>query len=337
MADQTPKRQVLRVRDRIRKRFEDYVNKCLTTGYLPYTFLPFQMLGKIVAIIWCFVQVGRVHEVNKHLLEPKHSKQKRVRMYCPNHTSMLDAIVMYVVMRSWARYMCAVEEMRIGDPDKEREREKKDPTWKSLFISFLSGLKTISMGLLGCFAVNRKEGHKAIEPMMRVLHSGQDVVLFPAGKINKEGRNGPFKTGAARAGLNVYYELNPNAVPDQGSLTGPDGQPIEDNRPIPDNDGEYVPEVIVEWVPVHLCFGKRDNDTAASGNFFAMGLKWRGDVTVTYCHPIRVHEVPRGMRNKDDITIAIRGAISDVSCPTTPSDDIMPEEDTSNGDNSRVA
>lgn len=326
------KERIVNLKNRIRADFEDYVNKCLTSGFLPYTFLPFQLLGRALARIWAFIQLGIWKIVGGQILEPQ---ANTVLIFCPNHTSMFDAIILYAIMRGWPRYMCAVEEMRIGDPKKEKSREKTDPSWKTILISIISMLKTVSMGLLGCFAVDRTKGNTALDPAKRVLESGQNVVLFPAGKIDPQGRNGPFKTGAARAALDVYYKLNPDAVPDPevpqrdpndkrhllGIVSDDDPNLVDDA-----DDDNYVPKVKVGLVPVHICYHKRDNATASTENFFAMGFKWRGGVTITFLPTVYIHEMPRGKRNRYDITSTVRGAISGQECDTTPPDDLDPAD-----------
>ena len=74
----------------MRKKFREYVNQCLTSGFIPRTFLPLQLLGRFLARIQIFVQVGRIRLIGAENLKV----QGRV-IFCPNHSSMFDAPVIY--------------------------------------------------------------------------------------------------------------------------------------------------------------------------------------------------------------------------------------------------
>lgn len=175
---------------------------------------------------------------------------------------MLDAIVIYAIMKRWPRYMTAFEEMR-----------------------GIGGLKAIVMGAFGSFPVDRTKGKTVLEPAIKVLMSGQPMVLFPEGKISPTGEYLPFKRGAAVIANTTYERLG---MKEQVAI-----------------------------VPIHICYHKRDADSAG-GPYSRMGLKWRGGVTITVGKPIHIHELPS--RKPEDVTAVLRGAVKMYSCPTTPGD-----------------
>ena len=128
---------------RFRQRFREYVDLCLTSGFIPKSIRPLQLVGKFLANIWVFVQVGRIKiEGKENLVAPG-----RI-IFCPNHSSMFDAPVIFAIMKRMPRYMTAFEEMR-----------------------GLWGLKAIFMGAFGCFAVDRSNGKTVIEPAIKVLET----------------------------------------------------------------------------------------------------------------------------------------------------------------------
>lgn len=240
-----------------RKRFREYATQCLTSGFIPKTFLPLQFVARILARLWLYTQVGRVRIVGAdNLLTPG-----RV-IFCPNHSSMFDAIVIYAVMKRFPRYMTAYEEMR-----------------------GVGGLKAVAMGAFGCFPVDRAQGKTVLEPAIKVLTSGQPMVIFPEGKISPTGEYLPFKKGPAVIANTTHERLGMK---------------------------EHV-----AIVPIHICYHKRHAPTAG-GPYGRMGLKWRGGVTVTVGKPIYIHELPS--RQPGDVMAVVRGAIKMQACPTTPGD-----------------
>lgn len=240
-----------------RKKFREYVNLCLTSGFIPRTFLPLQIIARFLARIWVFIQVGKMRVIGAENL-----KTPGRIIFCPNHSAMLDAIIIYAAMRRWPRYMAAFEEMR--------------GVW---------GLKAVAMGAFGCFPVDRSQGSTALEPAIKVLMSGQPLVIFPEGKISPSGEYLPFKTGPARIANAAYERL---------AMKEPVG-----------------------IVPIHICYHCRDEESAAT-TFGQMGFKWRCGVTVTVGKPIYLHELPS--RDRKDVMAAVRGAIKMQACPTTPGD-----------------
>jgi 1-acyl-sn-glycerol-3-phosphate acyltransferase len=244
-----------------RKKYREYATLCLTSGFIPTTFLPLQFIARLLARLWLFIQVGRVRVVGADNL----STSGRI-IFCPNHSSMLDAILIYAIMKRWPRYMTAYEEMR-----------------------GVGGLKAIVMGAFGSFPVDRTQGKTVLEPAIKVLMSGQPMVLFPEGKISPTGEYLPFKRGAAVIANSTYERL---------AMKEP-----------------------VAIVPIHICYHKRDV-TSAGGPYSRMGLKWRGGVTVTVGKPIYIHELPS--RKPEDVMAVVRGAVKLHSCHTTPGDKLIP-------------
>ncbi len=151
------------------RRFRDYANNCVTSGFIPTDNRTFRRIGKFGAKVWSFVQVGKVTIVGEENL---HAPGRLI--FCPNHSAMLDAIVIYPYIPDGTRFMSAVEEMR--------------GFW---------GLKGIVMGALGSYAVDRSRGKSVIAPSINVLVSGRCINMFPEGKISPTGEYLEFKRGAA--------------------------------------------------------------------------------------------------------------------------------------------
>lgn len=237
-----------------RKRFNDYVDLCLTSGFIPKSVRPLQLIGKYLARLWMTIQVGRIRVIGKeNLVAPGRL------IFCPNHSSMFDAPVIYSIMRRMPRYMTAHEEMR-----------------------GLWGLKAVVMGAFGCFAVDRTQGKTVIEPAILVLVGGDTLVVFPEGKISSSGTYLPFKKGSAIIAIGAYDRLNKKER--------------------------------VGIVPIHLCYGKRDEETATA-SYEEMGFKWRGGVTVTVDKPVYLDEIQP--LNAETVTEAVREAIITQACATT--------------------
>src|SRR5579885_789992 len=161
------------------RRYREYSRDCLTSGFIPTYDPRWERFGKRVARTWARIQVGEINVVGRENLEAC-----KYAIYCPNNSSMLDAIIMYSIMPEGIRYMCAVEEMR------------------GLF-----GLKAMIMGAMGCYAVDRKNGKTVIAPSIGILKSGMRITMFPEGKISPTGEYLEFKKGAAWIAMGTCDEL----------------------------------------------------------------------------------------------------------------------------------
>lgn len=158
------------------KRLSGFLKRYTTSGYLPRTFAPLQALGRFLANLWIFIQVGRITLINKALLQTTGPV-----IFCANHSSMFDPLILMAILRRLCRYMTAIEEMQ------------------GLF-----GLKAVLMGSFGSFAVDRTRGKTAIAPAIKVLADKQALVIFPEGKISPTGELLPFKAGAALIAQGAY-------------------------------------------------------------------------------------------------------------------------------------
>lgn len=161
-----------------RSQLGSYAGKCLESGFLPKTFRPLMFLGRQLARLMVFVQVGKVRIIGAENLEAEGQF-----IICPNHSSMLDAPVMYSILkrREPVRYMTAMEVMR---------------GW--------GGMKAVLMGALGCFAVDRSRGRTVIEPAIKILLEGESLIIFPEGRVSETEECQPFQPGPAIIGLGTW-------------------------------------------------------------------------------------------------------------------------------------
>ncbi len=235
------------------KRFRDYAALCTTSGFIPRENRAFQHIARGFARLWAWIQVGEVKVVGReHLTAGTHL------IYCPNHSAMLDAAVIYPLIPLGTRYMSAVEEMR-----------------------GLGGLKGILMGAAGCYPVDRTKGRSVIPASIDLVTSGKRLTMFPEGKISPTGKYLEFKKGAAWIALGASDAL-----------------------------GSDTP---VGIVPIHICYGTRDVESAT--DIGKMGLRWRHGVTVTIGEPVYVHNIQP--RTAEEVISRIKDDITSQSCPTT--------------------
>ena len=235
------------------RRFRDYADSCMTSGFIPTESPALQRFGKLMARIWAWIQLGEVHVVG---LENLNAPGRLI--YCPNHSAMLDAIVMYTVMPKGTRYMAAVEEMR-----------------------GFGGLKAVLMGAMGCYPVDRGRGKTVIPPSIELLVQGKRITMFPEGKISPTGEYLEFKKGAAWIAIGACDRLA---------------------------HGEKV-----GIVPMHICYGTRDIDSA--GDFGKMRLRWRKGATLTIGAPIYVHDVVP--QTAEAVMDKVRLDVTSQTCDTT--------------------
>ena len=150
-------------------KYKKEVELRLTSGYIAPVSRCLLLPTRIITAFWCWLQLGRVTLVNSKI-----GLCKERLIYCPNHSSYFDAIVMHSITMGPVHYMSAVEELR------------------GLF-----GLKALFLTALGAFAVDRSKGRTVIAPAVDTLVSGKQLLMFPEGKIHISGKFGPFKPGAA--------------------------------------------------------------------------------------------------------------------------------------------
>jgi 1-acyl-sn-glycerol-3-phosphate acyltransferase len=200
--------------------------------------------------MWSLVQVGRIRVIGKHYLNTRGRL-----IYCPNHTSLLDAIVTMPTMTRPVRGIGAFETFR-----------------------WCWGLVGIVLSKLGSIPVDRANGRSVLRPAIKVVANGENLVIFPEGKISPNGELLPFKIGPGYIAKAVFEQL-----------------------------GGHEP---VSIIPIHICYHRRE--TASALSFWKMGLKWRGGVTITVCPPVQLSELED--RNPEHIMQLVRDAISSVPC-----------------------
>jgi 1-acyl-sn-glycerol-3-phosphate acyltransferase len=168
-----------------RERFDAYAQNCVTSGFIPDTFWPAQRLVRFLANLTAFIQLGRLSITGAENL-----RLGGRFIFCANHSSMFDAVVLFAIMRrDGLRYMTAFEEM-----------------------TGLKGLKAVVMGALGCFPVDRTKGKTVIEPSINILVKGGSLFIFPEARISATGECLPFKNGPALIGLAAMARLGGEKV-----------------------------------------------------------------------------------------------------------------------------
>lgn len=229
-----------------------YIDRACTSGHDTKPSVLLWHLCRIMFSVWAFLQAGRIKVVGK-----KNLKTRGRVIFCPNHSSFLDAVVMLPTMPRRVR--------GIGADD--------------VFHKF-GGLVGLVLAKLGVIPVDRSHGKTVLKPATDVVVSGESMVIFPEGKVSASGALLPFKLGPAYIATAAFEEL-----------------------------GGSEP---VSIVPVHICYGRRHQASAL--NYWKMGFKWRGDVTITAFDPIKIHELEN--RDPEHIMQLVRKAISSVCCPS---------------------
>ena len=161
------------------RKFRLYAKLCVTSGFIPRRYKWLVKFGIVLGRIWTFIQVGKVTVIGRENLQ-----SDGYTIFCPNHSSMLDAIVIMPLLPENMHYMAAVEQMR----------------------GFV-GIKGMVMGGMGCFPVDRSRGRTVIQPAIELVAGGCNLALFPEGKISPSGRYLRFKNGAAWIAIGAYNKL----------------------------------------------------------------------------------------------------------------------------------
>lgn len=181
-------------------------------------------------------------------------------IFCPNHSSYFDCIVLFPSFKQTPRVMTAYEELK-----------------------GLCGLRTLVLTRAGAFPVDRKAGKTVIDPAKKVLRGGENLLIFPEGTIYNNGKLGAFKLGPA-----IIASAAQKALP-------------ESKR--------------VGIVPVHICYGKRNEATGETYNFLKMGFTWRGGVKICFGEPIWMNECEQ--QSVEEIMTKVREGILHFKSPTS--------------------
>lgn len=159
--------------------YRAHIIKITTSGYIPTPSPWMRAVTRLLFRFWCFVQIGKVTVVNAHYLETP----ERV-IACANHSSLLDAQVLFTLAKRPFRIMGAYEVMRKA-----------------------GGLVGLVMAGIGVFPVDRAHGGTVIEPAVDLVVAGEPLALAPEGKINPDGELGIFKHGAPIIAKAAYLRL----------------------------------------------------------------------------------------------------------------------------------
>lgn len=145
------------------------------------------------ALSWLFV--GKIEVSGKENLE---GLPTDAIIITPNHPSPYDVVILPAVIDQKARYMAALGVMQA-----------------------LGGLGGLVVGPLGAFAANldRGKGAPALRAAIRVLASGQTLVMWPEGWTYLDGKIGPFKKGAVRIAKQAATERGADTFVVPVSLT----------------------------------------------------------------------------------------------------------------------
>lgn len=160
----------------------DYVRACATCGYLPD---PPTRRGRIFSqrlarfLVW--IQTGKVEISGAGNLASPGPK-----IIAANHPSSIDPFVFGVVLPEAARYMTAQGVMK-----------------------FCGGLGALILAPCGAFCADlrRGKGLPALKAAIRVLTSGQTLVIFPEGWAHLDGVTRPFKRGVVHIARKAAEEV----------------------------------------------------------------------------------------------------------------------------------
>jgi 1-acyl-sn-glycerol-3-phosphate acyltransferase len=163
------------------RKYSERVSEC---GYLapPPSDKALAWLKRTMRVL-IFIQVGKLKVIGKENLaligrEPV--------IVAPNHVSAADAAVLPMVLNGPARYLGTRGVFR-----------------------FLGGLGALAAGPVGVISVELKEGQggPAREAAVKVLTSGQTLVMFPEGWAYLDGVMGPAKKGVVRIAREAAEQL----------------------------------------------------------------------------------------------------------------------------------
>lgn len=159
--------------------YKQYVNKVTTSGYIGTPSRIVMFFARWFCRFLTWVWVGRVQVVGEENLH----QGERV-IVTPNHSSLLDAILMYAMMTRevWA----------IG----------ADDVLKKCF-----GIIGVIATKMRTMPVDRTHGSTVIEPATNLVLAGKSLLMFPEGRISVTGELLPYKKGAAVIGRLAMLRL----------------------------------------------------------------------------------------------------------------------------------
>lgn len=164
-----------------------YAERCAVCGHLPEPPTPrsLHFLKKLCrCLVW--IQVGKI-EVDglENLLLPG------PKIIAPNHPHSVDPFVFPLFLSEGARYMTARGVMK-----------------------FCGGLGALILAPCGAFCADLRQGRglPALRAAVRVVSSGQSLVVFPEGWAHLDGVTRRFKRGVAHVARQAAARLG-HAVP----------------------------------------------------------------------------------------------------------------------------
>jgi len=150
--------------------YRRYVDKVCTSGYAAEPSTIALLVARLLFPLAIFYFLGRIRIVGQ-----KNARLQGRFIFCPNHTTMLDPIVMYGALRHrFVRAVSAHETFRA-----------------------LGGLTGIFLSKLGVMPVDRSHGKTVMVPLIDLMVRGESLEMFPEAKISPSGKPLPYKLGAA--------------------------------------------------------------------------------------------------------------------------------------------
>lgn len=159
-----------RVVEERKTRIAEFGKLCYTSGYVPEIRHWLTVIGRPLARLWMFIQVGRVKVIGK-----KNRDLKGRVIFVPNHSSLLDAPLMFSILPRRKLHFMAAHDVMNG----------------------LNGKQAIVMGAVGCYPVDRSRGYTVVRPSIDLVVGGNSLVIFPEAKMYFRGECVPLKRGAA--------------------------------------------------------------------------------------------------------------------------------------------
>jgi 1-acyl-sn-glycerol-3-phosphate acyltransferase len=116
-----------------------------------------------------------------------HWGRRRTVILAGNHTGWLDPLIVGAIFERRTRFLVMAEAM----------------DWP--FIGWLASM-------LGAIPLRRGEGHKALEAAGKCLARGESVLIFPEGRLTRDGNIGEFQSGVARLQKETQCPIVPFAI-----------------------------------------------------------------------------------------------------------------------------